>query len=116
MTDLRFLEAALGSDGLQPGAPGSATEEPLDAYSRVVTSVVEELTPSVASIRVWRRARGGRQAEGSGSGVVISGDGFILTSAHVVQGTDGGSASFVDGQELSLDVVGADPLSDMAVL
>ena len=91
-------------------------DEALDAYSRVVTRVVEQLTPSVASLRVWKRVRGGRRAEGSGSGVVITGDGFILTSAHVVHGTDGGSATFVNGQELGLEVVGADPLSDMAVV
>jgi serine protease Do len=61
--------------------------------------------------------RGGRVATGGGSGVVITPDGFILTSAHVVAGTDGKvAASFVDGRELAAEVVGADPLSDLAVL
>jgi len=86
-------------------------DEALDAYSRVVTSVAERLIPSVASLRV--RGRGG---EGAGSGVVITPDGFALTSAHVVGGTDRGSASFVDGREVAFDVVGRDRLSDLAVL
>jgi S1-C subfamily serine protease len=90
-------------------------DETLDAYSRVVTEVVEKLTPSVASLRVWRELGRGR-AEGSGSAVVISPDGFMVTSAHVVAGSDRGSAAFGDGAEVAIDVVGADPLSDLAVV
>ena len=86
----------------------------LDAYSRVVTSVAERLTPSVASLRVRQRAD--RSVEGSGSGVVVAPDGFALTSAHVVDGTDRGSASFVDGREVAFDVAGRDRLSDLAAL
>jgi S1-C subfamily serine protease len=92
-------------------------EDPLDAYSRVVTSVAERLAPSVANLRVSRRVRGGRRLEGGGSAVVITPDGFMLTSAHVVAQTDGsGVASFVDGREIGFSVVGADPLSDLAAL
>jgi S1-C subfamily serine protease len=87
----------------------------LDAYSRVVTSVAELLIPSVASLRVRQRMRGGG-VDAAGSGVVITPDGFVLTSAHVVGGTDRGSASFVDGREVAFDVVGRDQLSDLAVL
>ena len=94
---------------------GGAEEEALDAYSRVVTSVAERLIPSVASLRVRQRVRGGG-VDGAGSGVVITPDGFALTSAHVVGGTDRGSASFVDGREIPFDVVGRDELSDLAVL
>jgi serine protease Do len=91
--------------------------EALDAYSRVVTTVAERLSPSVANLRVSRRVRGGRRLDGAGSGVVITPDGFVLTSAHVVERTDGaGQASFVDGRELAFDLVGSDPLSDLAVL
>ncbi|HEX6262360.1 MAG TPA: trypsin-like peptidase domain-containing protein [Actinomycetota bacterium] len=88
----------------------------LDAYSRVVTSVAETLTPSVASLRMKRRVRGGRRAEGAGSAVVMAPDGYLLTSAHVVAAADGGSAVFVDGRSLDLEVVGTDPLSDLAVI
>ena len=94
---------------------GGAEEEALDAYSRVVTSVAERLIPSVASLRVRQRVRGGG-VDGAGSGVVITPDGFALTSAHVVDGTDRGSASFVDGREVPFDVIGRDELSDLAVL
>ncbi|HEX9598184.1 MAG TPA: trypsin-like peptidase domain-containing protein [Gaiellaceae bacterium] len=92
-------------------------EEALDAYSLAVTTVAERLSPSVANLRVSRRVRGGRILDGGGSGVVITPDGFTLTSAHVVARTEGkGRASFVDGRELEFEVVGSDPLSDLAVL
>jgi S1-C subfamily serine protease len=92
-------------------------EEALDAYSRAVVTIAERLSPSVANLRVSRRVRGGRRAVGGGSGVVITPDGFMLTSAHVVAGTDGRvEASLVDGREIAAEVVGADPLSDLAVL
>jgi S1-C subfamily serine protease len=92
-------------------------EEALDSYSQAVTSVAERLSPSVANLRVSRRVRGGRILDGGGSAVVITPDGFTLTSAHVVARTEGrGRASFVDGRELDFEVVGSDPLSDLAVL
>jgi S1-C subfamily serine protease len=87
-------------------------DEALDAYSRTVTAVARILGPSVVSIRVGRRG-----GQGAGSGVAITPDGFVLTSAHVVQGADGDlRARLVDGREMALTVVGADPLSDLAVL
>jgi len=92
-------------------------EEALDAYSLAVTTVAERLSPSVANLRVSRRVRGGRILDGGGSGVVITPDGFTLTSAHVIARTEGkGRASFVDGRELEFEIVGSDPLSDLAVL
>ena len=92
-------------------------DEALDAYSQAVTTVAERLSPSVANLRVSRRVRGGRVLDGGCSGVVITPDGFTLTSAHVVARTEGrGRASFVDGRELEFEVVGSDPLSDLAVL
>ena len=90
-------------------------EEPLDAYSRVVTEVARALSPSVANLQVRRRVNG-RRVNGGGSGVTVTPDGYVLTSAHVVDGADGGTASFVDGRELDFDVVGTDRLSDLAVL
>ena len=117
MADLTFIDALLGPE--QPGAEAEpvSEEEALDAYSRAVVTVAERLSPSVANLRVARRVRGGRVATGGGSGVVITPDGFMLTSAHVVAGTDGKvEATFVDGREVSAEVVGAYPLSDLAVL
>jgi S1-C subfamily serine protease len=81
-----------------------------------VINVAEKLTPSVANLRVSRRVRGGRRLDGGGSAVVITPDGFMLTSAHVIERTDGGRASFVDGRELGFEVVGSDPHSDLALL
>ncbi|MGW5666718.1 S1C family serine protease [Micromonospora sp. NPDC003776] len=88
-----------------------AEDAALDAYSRVVTGVAARVLPSVAALSV-RTARGA----GAGSAVVIGPDGLLLTSAHVVQGAAGGSAAFGDGTETRFRVVGADPLSDLAVL
>src|SRR5436305_4091343 len=98
--------------------PEEVTEaEAFDAYSQAVITVAERLAPSVANLRVSRRVRGGRSVTGGGSAVVITPDGFMLTSAHVVANTsDRGRASFVDGRELAFEVVGSDPLSDLAVL
>ena len=90
-------------------------QRPLDAYSEVVTSVASKVLPSVVALTTLRRGRRGWQ-DGSGSGVIISRDGFMLTSAHVVEGSDRGGATFVDGWEAGFDVIGRDPLSDLAVL
>jgi S1-C subfamily serine protease len=94
-------------------SPGT---DALDAYSRVVVGVAERLTPSVASLRVVQRDRRGGSLPGAGTGVVITSDGYLITSAHVVAGTSRGSATFVDGREARFEVVGRDPLSDLAVL
>jgi S1-C subfamily serine protease len=88
----------------------------LDAYSRVVTSVAERLIPSVASLRVMVKVMGGRRPQGSGSAVAVTPDGFLLTSAHVVERSSGGTATFADGVEADFEVVGADALSDLAVI
>jgi S1-C subfamily serine protease len=97
--------------------PPENEDEPLDAYSRAVMHVAELLSPSVANLRISRRLRGGRLADGGGSGVVITSDGFMLTSAHVVAGTGGrGHASFSNGSEVEFELIGADPLSDLAVV
>ncbi len=81
---------------------------PLDAYSQVVVGVAERLGPSVANLRVGRR--------GSGSGVVITPDGFMLTNAHVISGGRHVRASFTSGVDVAASVVGVDALSDLALL
>ncbi|MDT5187196.1 MAG: hypothetical protein QOI29_5354, partial [Mycobacterium sp.] len=75
-------------------------EEALDAYSTVVTTVARTVLPSVASLAV-RTSRG----EGSGSASVITPDGYLLTSAHVVAGASGAEAAFTDGTTVKVDVV-----------
>jgi S1-C subfamily serine protease len=98
----------MNGDQIQPQPTESAA---LDAYSQVVTSVAAQVLPSVAALSV-RTARG----NGAGSAVTFTDDGFLLTSAHVVQGATTGTATFADGAEARFDVVGTDPLSDLAVL
>ena len=85
--------------------------EALDAYSTVVTAVAQAVLPSVASL-VVRTRRG----DGSGSASVITPDGYLLTSAHVVAGANSAEAAFTDGTSVKVDVVGRDVLSDLAVL
>jgi S1-C subfamily serine protease len=97
----------------------AATEaEALDAYSRIVVDVAERLAPSVANLRVMRQNRRWSVPAGAGSGVALTPDGFLLTSAHVVSGPGrrGGRAAFPDGRELRFELIGADRLSDLAVL
>ena len=99
---------------MQNGTTATPTErEALDAYSQIVSTVAERVLPSVASLRVSRS--GSPRDGGAGSGVVITPDGYLVTSAHVVAQARSASASFIDGTEYELDVVGADPLSDLAI-
>jgi S1-C subfamily serine protease len=97
--------------GIRPGPDHSdgdpSDTEALDAYSRTVVSVAEAVTPHVASVRM---------RQGGGSAVVFTDDGFLLTNAHVVGSSGSGTVTFADGAESQFDVVGADPLSDLAVL
>jgi S1-C subfamily serine protease len=96
----------------EPATAAPTEREALDAYSTTVTSVAERVLPSVASLRVGRP---GRPGGGAGSAVAITPDGYLVTSAHVVAQAGSASASFLDGTEYDVDVVGADPLSDLAV-
>ena len=100
------------SDRPGPAAsPETESHEALDAYSEIVVSVADRIGPSVASLRVAARGR-----EGAGSAVVLAADGYLLTSAHVVAGASRGTAVFADWHEAPFELVGQDPLSDLAVL
>src|SRR5882757_3385818 len=111
-------ERRLSAVGERPASPGTAgssadmsDDDALDAYSAAVVHVAETVLPSVASLRV----RVGRR-QGAGSASVLTADGFLLTSAHVVEGAERAKADFADGTEVDADVIGRDPLSDLAVL
>ncbi len=105
-SDDRFaVPPADPASGEVPGARA------LDSFSATVSGVAAQLSPHVAAVQM----RGGRRA-GTGSAVVLTDDGFLLTNAHVVAGMSTGVANFPDGSEAIVDVVGADPLSDLAVL
>jgi serine protease Do len=82
-----------------------------------VIAVAENVGPAVASLSVMRRVRGGRVPAGSGSAVALTPDGYLLTNAHVVGSrVTGGRATFADGHDARFEVVGRDPLSDLAVI
>src|SRR3712207_4060315 len=96
----------------EPDTSGSVEERALDAYSQVVSAVAAELTPHVAALQVTAPGGGG----GAGSAVVVAGDGLLLPNAHVVGRSRAGRAVCADGSETEVHVVGADPLSDLAVV
>lgn len=98
--------------GLVEGAPSEA--EALDAYSATVIRVADRVLPAVASLRVGRGD--GRRPEGGGSAVVLTPNGLLVTSAHVVDRANRGVAAFADGGQYDLDIVGSDPLSDLALV
>jgi len=120
MASLRLIdsESAPGpADLREPSERRLPDADAFDAYSRTVSGVAERLGPSVAHLSVSRRTPRGRRASGAGSGVAISSDGYMLSAAHVVAGSEArGSASFPDGRELGFELIGADSLSDLAVL
>jgi serine protease Do len=120
MGQLVWIEDARAPDGdplPRPDASARPSDaEALDAYSRVVTEVAEQLAPSVVNLRVSGRTPRGRRVEGGGSGVIVTPDGFLLTSAHVVESAARVRVTFVDGAELQAERIGVDPLSDLALL
>jgi S1-C subfamily serine protease len=101
-------------------APAAAVSEPdddgllLDAYSRAITAVVEQVGPAVVRIGVWQR--GADLRAGSGSGVIVAPDGLVLTNSHVVDGAGRVEVVTVDGRTLAARVVGNDPDTDLALL
>jgi S1-C subfamily serine protease len=107
--------ALTGGGPASPGplGPAGVDEALLDSYSRTVSWVAEKLLPSVAALRVGDRTD---RPAGAGSAVLISADGLLVTSAHVVQGSTRGTAAFTTGDEATFEVVGADRLSDLAVV
>jgi len=86
-------------------------DDPLDAYSAIVTGAASALTPRVAALRIR-----GRRGESAGSAVVLTGEGHLVTNAHVVGSASGGEAEFADGTRARFSVIGSDPLSDLAVV
>jgi len=107
------LAGTIGVD-VEVTADDDADDLALDAYSVAVSTAAERLIPSVASLRVTRQV-GGWTAGGAGSAVAIEPVGHLVTSAHVVAGSERGTATFVDGADLDFEVIGRDPLSDLAV-
>ncbi len=111
-----FSHSFIAGDGndsspAEPAQPRPSDAEALDSFSRVVVSVAEQLRPAVVNLRGGQGMRGG-----SGSGVIFTPDGFLLTNHHVVSGSDRVRVRLNDGAELPGRVVGNDPWTDLAVV
>ena len=104
---------AESSQPLPPQPPRQEEAEALDAYSRVVVRVAEQLRPAVVNLSM-KGSRGERA--GSGSGILFTPDGFLLTNAHVVRGFSQVRIRLNDGQEIEGRVVGSDPWTDLAIV
>jgi serine protease Do len=125
----RLIVAAALAGTAAPGAPLAAQQprveaaivQPMIEAENAFMAVAERVTPSVVAIRVARRAPGvaglqGRVAEGSGSGFIVSTDGYILTNNHVVAGASVVVVTLLDKREMEARVVGRDPTTDVAVI
>lgn len=103
------------NQGSEPASPASDVDA-LDSYSQTVMRVAATVTPHVAALEMSAARRNGRVRVGAGSAVLFTEDGYLLTNSHVVAGTNTGHAVFADGSRMDLELVGADPLSDLAVV
>lgn len=96
----------------KPARPPAGDTDLLDAYSRAVIHVVDTVSPAVVSVGGPRGDRNG----GSGSGFLITPDGYALTNSHVVSGRERLTAETADGDHVDADVIGDDPATDLAIL
>jgi S1-C subfamily serine protease len=104
-----FISNGEGIGPLVPPDPLPQESEALDAYSQVIVKVAETLRPAVVNLRA---AKG----QGSGSGILFTPDGFLLTNHHVVQGKNRVRVRLTDGRDLPGRVIGTDPWTDLAVV
>lgn len=129
MKDVRLLssdENSFQKDGVSPANRDEADSEALDAYSRAIIHAAEKISPSVVGVRVYpgpRESRSGKppvsqrsNGSGSGSGFVLTPDGYVLTNSHVVHGAGRIEITLSDGESYNAEPVGDDPDSDIAVV
>ena len=106
-----FISNGGGSFGTDPTPPDPDEREALDAYSHVVVRVAEQLRPAVVNLRSGEGRR-----QGSGSGILFTPDGLLLTNHHVVGGSERVRVRMGNGEEMAGRVIGNDPWTDLAVV
>src|SRR5262245_22077652 len=114
---LGFLGSAQPGRGSEPAGVATAAgdDDLIDSYSRAVVDAGDTVAPAVVHVEI-AGTRNGRRAEGSGSGVIVSPDGLILTNNHVIDGAREIAVSLSDGRKFNARTLGRDPDSDLAVL
>ena len=123
MNDSTLLSSAVSELERVPGSQFSAGDEALlDAYSRAVIHATEQVTPSVVKVDVRHKPRGPRDAQapeptqGSGSGIIFTSDGYLLTNSHVIHGAEVIVVALADGSRFEADLIGDDPETDLALV
>lgn len=119
--DLRFLDSPVSDINAVSSSPENNEEELFDAYSRAVTRVVKKVGPAIAHVHVKKKPGSNarvpsRDLEGTGSGVIITPDGYCITNNHVVEDTGIFTVITPDGSTCSADLIGSDPATDLALL
>ncbi|MBN2351064.1 MAG: trypsin-like peptidase domain-containing protein [Spirochaetales bacterium] len=115
---IKFLDGddANGSNSVPREKENTSDADPLDAYSRTVIKVADQVGPVVAAVRVRQNGYTPWGREGAGSGVIIAPDGFVLTNNHVVENSGELMVTLTDGETYPVRVVGTDPATDLAVI
>jgi S1-C subfamily serine protease len=118
--NFKFLDYPSRGETAEPLSQDATEREMLDAYSQAVINVVSSVGPAVAHIHVSNRTNGnGKRSslkEGTGSGVIITPDGYCVTNSHVVEGANTFRLTLSDGSNCSAELIGKDPATDLALL